>query len=181
MAQCSENENGEMAESDRHQFQYTPRMLVLYFALAFAITWVILIPALSSVPEDRQMPFFVLGAFGPFLSAIIAIWTNKGWVELRQWLRQVFRLRIPVVLHLAGAFFLPIGIGVLQYGLYRVLGGEPDFQERDPRHTLACRYKRDWQLYPDANGRARWAGYFHASEGHRILGHGDCPFDCNKG
>jgi uncharacterized protein len=112
-------------------------MLVLYFALTFVITWGILIPTLSAMPADRQTPLITLAAFGPFLSAVITIWISKGRAELRQWLRQVFRLRIPVILYLAGAFFLPLVIGVLHYGLYRILGGEPDFSTALP-----------WYLYP---------------------------------
>jgi membrane protease YdiL (CAAX protease family) len=137
MTQRVGNQSGQMAESDRLQFQYTPRMLVLYSALTFAITWAILIPALATVPEDRLTPYFIVAAFGPFLSAVITIWTTMGWAQLRQWLRQVFRLGIPVMLYLAGAFFLPFVIGVLHYGLYRVLGGEPDFSTAQP-----------WYLYP---------------------------------
>jgi len=122
---------------DRHRFQYTLRMLAMYFVLASAITWAVLIPALSSVPEDRLTPYFIVAAFGPFLSAVITIWTTTGWAQLRQRLRQVFRLGIPVMLYLAGAFLLPLVIGVLHYGLYRVLGGEPDFATAQP-----------WYLYP---------------------------------
>jgi membrane protease YdiL (CAAX protease family) len=61
------------------------------------------------------------------LAAVIVIWISKGRTQLRNWLGKVFRLRIPVILYLAGAFFLPFVIGGLHYGLYRVLGGEPDF------------------------------------------------------
>ena len=137
MTQRIENTSGEIAESDRRQFQYTHLMLVLYFALTFAITWGILIPVVSTVPEDRQTPYFIAAAFGPFLSAVITIWISKGGSALRQWLRQVFRLRIRVILYLAGALFLPFVIGGLHYGLYRVLGGEPDFSTAQP-----------WYLYP---------------------------------
>jgi membrane protease YdiL (CAAX protease family) len=152
-------------------------MLVVYFLLAFAITWAILIPALSSVPEDRQTPFFVLGAFGPFLAAIIAIWTNKGRAELVQWLRQVFAVRIPVVLYLAGAFILPIGIGVLQYGLYRVLGGEPDFSTAIP-WTLYLVYLLLTALLTGGNEEPGWRGFalpallerFHPVPASLILG-----------
>ena len=137
MTQRIENTSGEMAESDRRQFQYTHRMLVLYFALTFVITWGILIPVLSAVPEHSQTLFFIPAAFGPFLSAVITIWISKGRAELRHWLRKVFRLGIPVILYLAGAFFLPFVIGGLHYGLYRVLGGEPDFSTA-----------QSWYLYP---------------------------------
>jgi membrane protease YdiL (CAAX protease family) len=112
-------------------------MIVLYFVLTFAITWAILIPTVAAVPQDDQILFIILAAFGPFLAAVITIWTSKGRTALRQWLRQVFRLRIPVILYLAGAVFLPFVIGVLHYGMYRLLGGEPDFSIAQP-----------WYLYP---------------------------------
>ena len=158
MAQHTENESGKMAAGDRYELQVTPRMLVLYFALAFGITWAILIPALSSVPEDRQTLFFILGAFGPFLSAVITIWTHRGRTELRRWLRQVFRLRLPVILYLAGAFFLPIGVGALQYGLYRVLGGEPDFSTAIPWY-LYLLYLLPTALLTGGNEEPGWRGF----------------------
>ncbi len=158
MTQRIRNTNEEMAESDRRQFQYTLRMLVLYFALTFAITWGILIPALATVPEDRQMVFIILAAFGPFLSAIIVIWTSKGWAELCRWLRQVFTLRIPVILYLAGTFFLPIGIAILQYGLYRVLGGEPDFSTAIPWY-LYLLYLVPTALLTGGNEEPGWRGF----------------------
>jgi len=107
-------------------------MLVIYFVLTFVITWSILIPTLSAVPEDRQILFLIPAAFGPFLSAVITIWISKGRAALHQWLRQVFRLRIPVILYLAGALLLPFVIGGLHYGLYLILGGEPDFSTAQP-------------------------------------------------
>ena len=137
MTQRIENTIGEMAKGESPIFQYTLRMLVLYFVLTFVITWGILIPTLSLVPEDRQLLWIIFSAFGPFLAAVITIWTGKGRTALHQWLRQVFRLRVPVILYLAGAFFLPFVIGVLHYGLYGFLGGEPDFSKALP-----------WYLYP---------------------------------
>lgn len=147
-----------MAPSDRYQFRYTPRMLVLYFALSFAITWAILIPALSTVPEDSLIFFFIPAAFGPFLSAIITIWTIKGRTELRQWLRQIFTLRLPVILYLAGAFLLPIGIGVLHYILYRILGGEPDFSTAIPWY-LYLLYLIPTALLTGGNEEPGWRGF----------------------
>jgi membrane protease YdiL (CAAX protease family) len=137
MTQRIENTTGKMAKGDSPIFQYTIRMLMLYFVLTFVITWGILIPTLSVVSEDRQLLLIIFSAFGPFLAAVITIWTGKGRTALHQWLRQVFRLRIPVILYLAGAFFLPFVIGVLHYGLYGFLGGEPNFSKALP-----------WYLYP---------------------------------
>ena len=137
MTQRIENTTERMAKGDSPIFRYTLRMLVLYFVLTFVITWGILIPTLSLVPEDRQLLWIIFSAFGPFLAAVITIWTGKGRTALHQWLHQVFRQRIPVILYLAGAFFLPFVIGVLHYGLYGFLGGEPDFSKALP-----------WYLYP---------------------------------
>lgn len=158
MAHRTGNTSGEMTENDRRQFQYTTRMLVLYFVLAFAITWAILIPALSAVPADRLTLFFILAAFGPFLSAVITIWTNKGRAELHKWLRQVFTLRIPAVLYLAGTFFLPIGIGVLHFALYRVLGGYPDFSTANLWY-LYLLYLIPTALLTGGNEEPGWRGF----------------------
>lgn len=137
MTQPIENMRREMSGSDQPKFLYSLRMLVMYFVLTFVITWSIMIPTLSAVPEDSQTMFLILAAFGPFLSAVITVWISKGRVALRQWLRHVFRLRIPVILYLAGALFLPLVIGGLHYGLYMILGGETDFSTAQP-----------WYLYP---------------------------------
>jgi len=126
MTQRIENTSGEMDESDRRQFQYTHRTLLIYFALTFVITWSFMIPWAKGPQPADSFPLIPAG-YGPFLAAVIVIWISKGRTELRHWLGKVFRLRIPVILYLAGAFFLPFVIGGLQYGLYRVLGGEPDF------------------------------------------------------
>jgi membrane protease YdiL (CAAX protease family) len=158
MVQRNKSESEKIGGSDRHQFQCSTGMLVLYFALSFAITWAILIPALSTVPEDRLMFFFIPAAFGPFLSSIITIWTIKGWVELRQWLRQIFTLRISVILYLAGAFFLPIAIGALHYSLYRVLGGESDFSAAIPWY-LYLLYLIPTALLTGGNEEPGWRGF----------------------
>jgi len=147
-----------MAESDRRQFQYTLPMLVVYFGLTFVITWSILIPALSALPEDRRTPFYILAISGPFLSAVITIWISKGRAELRKWLRQVFRLRIPIILYLAGALFLPLVIGVLHYGLYRVLGGEPDFSTALPWYLYLNNLLLVTLLY-GGNEEPGWRGF----------------------
>lgn len=53
-------------------------MVVLYFALAFAITWGLAIPSLLAKydviagPPEKFMPLVGLGAFGPMLAAMIA-------------------------------------------------------------------------------------------------------------
>ena len=157
MSQYVEYRRRRMGEAKRGESHYTPVMLVMYFVLAFGITWAILIPALANVPEDQQILFIVLAAFGPFLSAVITIWAGRGRSELRRWLRQIFKLRIPAVLYLAGAFLLPIAIGVLQYGLYRVLGGEPGFSDAIPWYQYLA-YLIPTALLSGGNEEPGWRG-----------------------
>jgi membrane protease YdiL (CAAX protease family) len=114
---------------------YKPIQIILFFILTFLISWSFMIPW-ARKPQPADIFPLALAGYGPFLAAVIVIWISKGRTELRHWLGKTFRLRIPVILYLAGAFFLPIVIGGLQYGLYRVLGGEPDFSAALP-----------WDLY----------------------------------
>lgn len=147
-----------MEENQIKQPEYTPEQIILFFLLAFAITWSILIPTITLLPEDGQMPFFILGAFGPFIAAVIIIWKNKGRAELGNWLRRIFRFRIPALLYLAGAFFLPIGVGVLQYVLYIILGGKSDFSNAIPWY-LYLLYLIPTALLTGGNEEPGWRGF----------------------
>jgi membrane protease YdiL (CAAX protease family) len=133
-------------------------MLVLYFALAFALTWAILIPALAYLRESMQTLFIVLAAFGPFCAAVITIWTHQGREALGRWLRQIFRFRVPVLFYLAGAFLLPIGVGGLHYGLYRALGGVHDFSEALPWYFYLA-YLLPTALLTGGNEEPGWRGF----------------------
>jgi membrane protease YdiL (CAAX protease family) len=105
---------------------------VLFFLLAFLITWSFFIPAVTIIPEDLQIIFIILGAFGPLLSAVISIRISYGSSVLKDWLRTIFKVRIPWYLYLLGMFVLPIGVGLLQLLVYLGLGGELDFSEAQP-------------------------------------------------
>ena len=167
----------DKTEIDERQFQYSTGMLVQFFVLSFAITWTILIPALSAAPEDLQILFIFAAAFGPFLAAIFTIGMAKEGPELRRWLGRIFRFRIPVTLYLAGAFLLPIGIGVIHYGLYRLLGGVHDFSEAVPWY-LYLLYLIPTALLGGGNEEPGWRGFalpallerFHPVQATLILG-----------
>ena len=93
------------------------------------------------------------------------------------WLRSIFRLRIPVVLYLTGAFFLPIGVGALQYGLYSVLGGVADFSDAIPWY-LYLLYLLPTAALTGGNEEPGWRGlalpallqWFHPAFVSIILG-----------
>ncbi len=127
----------ETVATEEGRFRYSTGMLVQFFVLSFAITWTILIPALAGVPEEFQILFIIVAAFGPFVAAACTICMARGGPELRRWLGQIFTLRVPATLYVAGALALPLAIGVFHYGLYRALGGPHDFTEAI-----------SWYLYP---------------------------------
>jgi membrane protease YdiL (CAAX protease family) len=116
---------------------YKPIQIILFFVLTFLISRSFMIPYANRLPQNRNLLQLIPAGFGPLLAAVIVIWISKGRTELCHWLVRIFKLRIPVILYLAGAFFLPFVIGGLQYGLYLILGGEPDF-------SLA----KSWSDYP---------------------------------
>ena len=128
-----------MAASPKQTFSFplptrfsSLRPTVIFFLLAFLITWAFFIPAVTIVPEDLQIIFIILGAFGPLLSAVVTIRVSYGSSVLKQWLRTIFKVRIPWYLYLLGMFVLPIGIGLLQLLVYLGLGGELDLSEAQP-------------------------------------------------
>jgi membrane protease YdiL (CAAX protease family) len=133
-------------------------MLALYFALTFIISWGVLIPGLAVVPKERQILVIIPAAFGPMLAAVITIGMSRGRDGLRLWLGQVFNPRLPAWLYLAGAFVLPIGIGLLHYGLYGILGGKPDFSEALPWY-LYLLYLVPTALLTGGNEEPGWRGF----------------------
>jgi membrane protease YdiL (CAAX protease family) len=110
------------------------------------------------VPDDRQIPFFVLAAFGPFVAAVVTLWAFQGRRALGCWLRAIFRPRVPVLLYLAGAFLLPLAIGGLHFGLYWVLGGSPDFSEAIPWYQYLA-YLIPTALLTGGNEEPGWRGF----------------------
>lgn len=120
-----------MEQNQRKKSLYTPIQILLFFSLTFLISWIFMIPWAKG-PQPRDSFPLIFAGYGPFIAALIVIRITKGRREFRKWLGKIFRLRIPVILYLAGAFLLPMVIGGLHYGLYRLLGGIPDFSIANP-------------------------------------------------
>jgi membrane protease YdiL (CAAX protease family) len=69
-----------MVESNEHE----DRNLVLYFLVAFAWSWFFWIP----MREAFGNSFYVVGVFGPFVSAFILAYFNQGTEGVRKLLRR---------------------------------------------------------------------------------------------
>jgi membrane protease YdiL (CAAX protease family) len=146
-----------MEQSQSKNYVYKPIQITLYFVLTVLITWSFLIPWARG-PQGKGSLALPCAGYGPFLAAVIVIWSSKGRTGLRHWLVKAFRLRIPVILYLAGAFFLPFLIGGLQYGLYSVLGGEPDFSTANPWDQYVANLVLVLLLY-GGNEEPGWRGF----------------------
>jgi membrane protease YdiL (CAAX protease family) len=101
-----------------------------FFALTFAISWVIWLPLLLFPQrQDQLRPLIFVGAFGPWLAAIILTWKKEARSGLWRWMRHILNWRISIVWYLMGIFTLSLGGGLLHFGLYLALGGQADFSE----------------------------------------------------
>jgi hypothetical protein len=69
-----------MAESNEHE----DRNLVLYFLVAFAWSWFFWIP----MREAFGNSFYVIGVFGPFVSAFILAYFNQGTEGVKKLLKR---------------------------------------------------------------------------------------------
>jgi uncharacterized protein len=82
----------------------------------------------------------------------------KGGSALCSWIRQIFKVKISIKLYLAGAFFLPIGIGFFHYLLYRLLGGEPSLSDATPWFQYLA-YLIPTALLTGGNEEPGWRGF----------------------
>jgi uncharacterized protein len=100
-------------------------MVVLYFVLAFVITWGLQLPAVLAGqgwiagPPERYMMLVGLGAFGPAAAAMIA--ARVEGTGVRALLRPLGAWRVGARWYLA-ALVLPGGIFVVAAGAYDLLG-----------------------------------------------------------
>ena len=133
-------------------------MMVWFLVLTFAISWGFFIPAVTIIPADAQIIAIIIGAFGPFLAAVIVISTAMGKAELVQWFQEIFRFRIPLSFYLVGAFVLPIGVGYLHYGLYIFFGGTGDFANAVPYWQYLL-YLIPTALLSGGNEEPGWRGF----------------------
>jgi membrane protease YdiL (CAAX protease family) len=108
------------------------RMLILFFVLAFLITWLCLSPTLLVPETGFRLPLIILGAFGPFVASMIVIRMSGGRGSVLPWLKEIFDPRGSTAWIFVAVFLLPIIFGGLHYSLYLILGGRQDFSEAWP-------------------------------------------------
>jgi CAAX protease family protein len=106
------------------------RSLVVYFILAYLITWLFEVP-LAAVAQGRisaPLPFWIhyLGAFGPTIAALMVTWLSEGAGGIRRLLTGVTKWRVGLKWVLV-AFLLPLALFVIAGVLQRITSGSwPD-------------------------------------------------------
>lgn len=102
----------------------TTRMTITFFVLAYAISWAVWMPVLILPKYASQLGFLLLvGAYGPFLAAIITALIYGGRAGLWDWLKSAFKWRTPFVWYLIGGVLINYLFAALHVGLYLLLGG----------------------------------------------------------
>lgn len=104
--------------------------VVVYFLLAFVITWICVLPMVVTTGQDLDLVggvivgvLFTGGlAFGPAISAIVVTSIESGRSGVRELLGRTTRLRVGVQWYLA-AVFVPLVLYVSAGGLNLLFGG----------------------------------------------------------
>jgi len=102
----------------------TKRMMITFFVLAYVLIWVVLLPILLLPQRAEQLDFLLLiAAYAPFLAAIITTLVYEGRTGLWNWLKSVFKWRIPFIWYLIGGVLINFLFVALHIGLYLLFGG----------------------------------------------------------
>jgi membrane protease YdiL (CAAX protease family) len=100
--------------------------LVLYFGLAYLLSWSIFVPiALSAhglIAAQIPLAYHYLGSFGPMLAAMIVISLTRGRPGLRSLLERLVRWRVEARYY-AFAVLAPVGLFILAVLLNRLFTG----------------------------------------------------------
>jgi uncharacterized protein len=111
-----------------------PRSLVVFFALAFGISWLVWIP--TTLASYGLVPFPIesnlsglLGAFGPFFAALIATAIYEGRAGFSMLFRRLVTWRVGIQWYLF-VLFWPAVFSLTKTGIAVVLGSAvPDFSQ----------------------------------------------------
>ena len=129
-----------------------------YFVLTFAISWSIWFVGHLLLPAELFIISLVLGAFGPFLSAVLIIRISRGKTILRNWFRSIFNFRIPASWYLLGGIAIPFFLAAIHHIIYIALGGQSGL-ELSTDWLLYVAYLIPTALLSGGNEEPGWRGY----------------------
>jgi membrane protease YdiL (CAAX protease family) len=97
--------------------------LILYFALAYAISWPLWLLS-RFTGGTLGTVLLVIGGFGPMIAAIVTLRLGGG--SLVGWARGILRWRVPIVYYLYALALPPLIMVAMNLGL-AALGSQPDW------------------------------------------------------
>jgi membrane protease YdiL (CAAX protease family) len=90
--------------------------LLVFFVLAYSISWALWLPALSerfgAYRTGRATLLLFLGGFGPFLSALLLTWVEHGYVGAKKLLGRLVLWRVDFSWYLVALYGVP-GYGLV--------------------------------------------------------------------
>ena len=141
--------------------------LVLFFTLAYAISWTIWLPLLASAQGFTSKPaspyLHLLGGMGPISAAVLITGFIGGRTALQDLLRRMFQWRVRVTWHLI-AWLSPLVVFAVACVIVRVTSGVwPDFSrfgqsEEYPRLPLLIYWVADI-LFLGWGEETGWRGF----------------------
>jgi CAAX protease family protein len=102
----------------------------LYFAVAFAITWIMWLFAILAtrggltLSPATQLVCLFSGSFGPFIGAFFAVYRDGGWSAVKEFASRSLRYRIGPVYLLMALLLMPVLAGMAMWWLAE-RGGPP--------------------------------------------------------
>ena len=134
--------------------------LVRFYLLAYLLSWFLWIPlALSNaglIPLDLPQALFILGAFGPAISALAVTGRYEGWRGVKSLLGRLLIARLPVkwyLLSLLGPFGIVMTVLLI---LFMFFGPIPDLGFEDPGALTGIFFG---SLLVCANEELSWRGF----------------------
>ncbi len=124
-----------------------------FFVLAYAITYAIDVIAILTVPF-----LFLLGTFGPLISAVVLTHRESGWAGVRELLGRVRRWRIGIGWY-AFVLFGTAALYLSAMALTIVFGGIIDFGKLDPWFTVPVLFLIILPIGGPLGEEFGWRGY----------------------
>ena len=138
--------------------------LVVFFLLAYALTWMCWLPMVASAVGWISLPvaseiLATLGQFGPILAAFVMAGADRGVGGLRDLLRRLVLWRVKPV-WFGVALFLPPTLSLTAIGTSAVLAGQsPDIPWPAVTHNLVPQFLYILLLGGPLGEEAGWRGF----------------------
>jgi membrane protease YdiL (CAAX protease family) len=128
-----------------------------YFVLSCLISWPVWSIGKLFLPENFRIITSIIGAFGPFVAAII-MQKRAGGDGLRSWFKTTFNFRIKVKWFLLGGIIFPFLIAGVHHIIYLGLGGKSGISP-GPDWLIYFVYLISTTLLTGGNEEPGWRGY----------------------